>query len=242
MTDLPPRIFIGSSSEGREIGRHLQAELSDAVEVVRWDQNVFKPGEYVLESLAAQVAELDFAVLIATPDDVTISRGEESSSVRDNIVLEFGFFVGALGRERTYLLASGNPKLPSDLAGVTRLSYAQRKDDNVRPSVTRAALQIEERARSLGRRSLAVATVVDGTGLAAETARLCSNALAQGWSVRKNTDTTLRLRSPRGTVHTLSKGRPKDTRERLRAFAAELRADGLRINNGVRRPTADSPF
>lgn len=36
-----PALFLGSSSEGREVARNLQAELGDACEVVRWDQGVF---------------------------------------------------------------------------------------------------------------------------------------------------------------------------------------------------------
>ncbi len=245
MTEPPPRLFIGSSAEGRDLGRHLQAELGRAqIDVIRWDQNVFEPSGYVLESLANAAADADFAVLIATPDDVTVSRGQTSSSVRDNIVLEFGFFVGALGRQRTYLLASGDPKLPTDVSGLTRLSYQQRADNNLRVAISEAALQIEERVRQLGRRPkpIATATSSEGAALTSEIDRLCANALAQGWTIRANTATTLRLRAPRGTTHTLSKSRPEATREQLRAFAAELRANGLRVNNSIRRPVAESPF
>lgn len=242
----PPRLFIGSSAEGREVARALQVELGDVVESVRWDQSVFEPGGYALDSLIAAAAGVDFAVLIATPDDFTASRGETRASPRDNIILEFGLFAGILGRDRTYLLAtSRDVKLPTDVLGLTRLAYRARSDDNVRASVSDAALQVEERVRSLGLRphhEVPSTARSPEMGLIDEITRLCANAVAQGWVVKANTATTLRLRSPRGAVHTMSKSRPESTRAELRRFAAELRSAGVRVNNGVRRPVSESPF
>lgn len=43
-------------------------------EVDRWDDNVFEPGGYALDSLLAVAAWSTFAVLIASPDDVVVSR------------------------------------------------------------------------------------------------------------------------------------------------------------------------
>jgi hypothetical protein len=235
------RIFIGSSSEGREVARNLEAELGDTCEVVRWDRDVFEPSGYALDSLVEVAAGVDFAVLVATPDDTTESRGETTPSVRDNVVLEFGLFAGALGRRRTYLLATGELKLPTDVLGLTRLSYGPQA--NRRAAVNEAALQIEERVRNLGprvrREAVAPGADPQRSALETEIGRLRANALAQGWSVREN-ETALRLRPPRGTVHTLTKGRPAKTREQLRRFARELRAAGLRVNSSVRRPVEES--
>ena len=46
----------------------------------------FQAGGYTLDSLIATAASVDFAVLVATPDDTTVSRGEATPSARDNIV------------------------------------------------------------------------------------------------------------------------------------------------------------
>lgn len=148
---LLPRLFLGSSSEGRQVARHLQSEVeaSRTVEVVRWDQSVFEPGGYALDSLIAAAADVDFAVLVATPDDATVSRGESTPAPRDNIILEFDLFAGVLGRDRTYLLATDDLKLPTDVLGVTRLTYQDRSDGNLRAAVSSAALQVEvERPRT----------------------------------------------------------------------------------------------
>lgn len=239
----PARLFLGSSSEGREVARHLQAELGDRVDVVRWDQSVFKPGGYTLDSLITTAASVDFAVLVATPDDTTVSRGEATPSARDNIVLEFGLFAGALGRNRTYLLATGDLKLPTDVLGLTRLPYRPRSDGNIRAAVSDAALQIEERVRSLGRLMRGSASVESPrAALDRELGIICHNAVAQGWTVKTNSPTTLRLLSPRKKPHTLTKSQPDKTREDLRPFVARLRAAGLRVNSSVRLPVGESPF
>lgn len=244
----PVRLFIGSSAEGREVAHNLQAVLEGrgVCEVEVWDQGVFQPSGYALDSLLDVAARSDFAVLVASPDDVTVSRGDTAASVRDNIVLEFGLFTGALGRQRTYLLATGSAKLPTDTLGLTRLPYRPRTDGNVRAAVNDAALQIARQVAALGRRVADAAPAVgkrpDDEALAAEIVLLRANAEAQGWTVKTDSATTLRLRSPRGRLHTLTKGKPEATRADLRRFARELRAAGVRVNHAVRRPVEESPY
>lgn len=242
---LPPHIFIGSSTEGHLIARNLQAELGSQVSVDRWDQNVFEPGGYALDSLIRASKAADFAVLIATPDDTVTSRAVTAPAARDNILLEFGLFSGALGRERTFILATGDMRLPSDILGVTRLPYRSGRDDNLRAAVSDAALQIHERVRSLGRLERHATSSTKGSGvspLEMEIELLCRNAVAQGWTVKTNSLTTLRLVAPSRRAHTLRKGPAEKTRVELRDFTARLRAGGLRVNSSLRRPVADSPL
>ncbi|WP_432565040.1 nucleotide-binding protein [Kineococcus sp. SYSU DK003] len=244
----PARLFIGSSSEGSDVARHLQEVLEgrQVCEVDVWDTSVFEPSGYALDSLLVVAARTDFAVLVASPDDETTSRGDTAPSVRDNIVLEFGLFLGALGRQRTYLLATGPVKLPTDVFGLTRLPYRARSDGNLSAALNAAALQIAQQVRTLGRRDVngpsAVDTRTGSEPLEAEITRLRTNAEAQGWTVKTDSATTLRLLSPRGKYHTLTKSKPESTRADLRRFAAELRADGLRVNHAIRRPVEESPY
>jgi predicted nucleotide-binding protein len=62
--------------------------------------------------------QFDFAVLILAPDDVTIDQ--LSPSTRDNVLFEFGLFMGRLGRDRVFVVYDDSIELkkPSDLAGV----------------------------------------------------------------------------------------------------------------------------
>jgi hypothetical protein len=246
-----PSVFIGSSSEGLEIGRYLQQALEQTklCTVTRWDQGVFQASSYTMESLTDAAQRADFAVLIATGDDTVSSRGESRAVVRDNVIFELGLFIGALGRTRTYIVADKTQPfdLPSDLHGLTWLPYSRRHDNNQRAAVNDAALGITERIRELGSRRprgdrFAPQQASDQRRmLDIEIERICSAARAQGWRVKTNSDTTLRLQSRSGKRFTLPLGEPMSSREDIRRFAAQLRADGLRVSQSVRRPVADSP-
>jgi hypothetical protein len=134
------------------------------------------------------------------------------------------------------------------MLGLTRLPYRARSDGNVRAAVNNAVLQINQRVTDLRRRPRGATPAGEGStgddnALAKELELLLANAKAQGWTVQKNSPTTLRLVRPdRKSVHTLTKGKAHVTRQQLRTFAAELRADGLRVNKVVRNPVEDSPY
>ena len=157
MTNAPHHIqvFIGSSMEGLKIARTLQAELEAATDcaVKRWDTDTFAPGSITLDALIDRANSVDFAILVATGEDTITSRGTQSAAVRDNIILEFGLFLGALGRERVYLLSVGDAKLPSDLQGLTRLIHRDRPDGDIRAGLNDAVLRIEKAMTNLGPRA-----------------------------------------------------------------------------------------
>ncbi|MDX1909078.1 MAG: nucleotide-binding protein [Bacteroidia bacterium] len=121
-----PVVFIGSSREGKPIADLLQVLLDEVADVIIWDQGVFSPMGYTLDSLLAQTREVDFAIFIITPDDHTASPGQATPAPRDNVIFEAGLFMGVLGRERTILIKPRYPaalKLPTDFLGVTYITY-----------------------------------------------------------------------------------------------------------------------
>ena len=65
--------------------------------------------------------------LEATP----ISRGNLKATPRDNVVFELGLFIGRIGRQRSLLVEPRGEeiKLPSDLSGITALTYRYDADD-----------------------------------------------------------------------------------------------------------------
>lgn len=70
------RVFIGSSGEGIDIANYLHIVLEERAncEVTIWNQGVFEPSGYPLDSLLEVAAQSDFAVLVATPDDEATHR------------------------------------------------------------------------------------------------------------------------------------------------------------------------
>ena len=66
-------------------------------------------------------ADVRFAVVLLTPDDVGTVKdraGGLSPRARQNVVFEFGYFIGRLGRERVCALAKGDIEKPSDSDGI----------------------------------------------------------------------------------------------------------------------------
>lgn len=241
---IRPTVFIGSSSEGRFVALAMQAELlaqlHDKCEVVVWHQGVFEPGSNTLKSLIDMARRSDFAVLVATPDDMLESRERKFAVPRDNVILEFGLFAGVLGQERSLVLPVDGVRLPTDTLGLTTLTY--HKQENLQAGVAVAAGQVRVKIDGLGLRERSVSSPDRGGGvLDAELAMLAQSATAQGWGF-KDSKTTLRVTSPKGKVFAFSKRTPTATRKDLRAFVARLRASGLRVNHALRNVPEDSPL
>ena len=132
------RIFIGSSSEALNVAQSVRSLLKADAEITIWNERVFKQGRGFLESLTLSLGSFDFAILIATPDDLITTRGQSRLSPRDNILFELGLFMGHLGRDRTWLIHPSNAELalPSDLLGVVTASCAWPSADNGSSRVT----------------------------------------------------------------------------------------------------------
>ncbi len=64
-------------------------------------------------------ADVGFAIILLTPDDVGSPKaGALQPRARQNVILELGYFVGRLGRDRVCALKSGDLEIPSDILGV----------------------------------------------------------------------------------------------------------------------------
>lgn len=76
-------------------------------------------GMTIPEKLAAY-ANVGFAVVLLTPDDEGKAKGAADLQfrARQNVILELGYFVGRLGRDRVCALLRGQVEIPSDYVGV----------------------------------------------------------------------------------------------------------------------------
>ena len=66
-------------------------------------------------------SDVAFAVVLFTPDDVGYRAGAADQAMpraRQNVVLELGFFMAALGRARVCVLYKSGVEVPSDYSGV----------------------------------------------------------------------------------------------------------------------------
>lgn len=126
------RIFIGSSSEGIKIARQTKDFLEKTLdaECVLWDKfGVFEYNKSTFEALLKGRLLYDYVIMIATKDDLVWWRRTFKNVPRDNVIFEFGLYLGALGESRTILLQESGSKLPSDLNGITLPRFEIRKNN-----------------------------------------------------------------------------------------------------------------
>ena len=103
------RIFIASSSENLDVAHATQINLEHDFDVTVWDQGVFLPSSYPLEALWKAMAELDYGIFVFVPNDVLEIRNQQYEAVRDNIIFEFGLFMGDSERTSASFLYQKEP-------------------------------------------------------------------------------------------------------------------------------------
>lgn len=77
-------------------------------------------GRTIIEKFE-QHAQVGFAVALLTPDDVGALRENTKNlkpRARQNVIFEFGYFIGRLGRNRVCALTKVDVEIPSDYEGV----------------------------------------------------------------------------------------------------------------------------
>jgi predicted nucleotide-binding protein len=87
-------------------------------------------GQTIIEKFESNAAEVGFAVVLLTPDDIGAPKDipdETSLRARQNVVLELGYFCGALGRDKVCVLYKEGVEIPSDYLGVV---YTQLDDSD----------------------------------------------------------------------------------------------------------------
>jgi hypothetical protein len=149
-----PQLFVGSSKESLRYAYSIQQNLDRVADVTVWDQNIFRLSKSSLESLLDVLPKVDFAVLVFAPDDALRLRKHNLRAVRDNVVFELGLFIGALGRERTFMVvpqASERLRTPTDLLGITPGTFnPARKDKNLRAAFGPFCNEVWNEMRTLG--------------------------------------------------------------------------------------------
>lgn len=77
-------------------------------------------GRTIIEKFEDHADEITFAIVLLTGDDEGSERGSGKCRLRarQNVILELGFFIATLGRQRVAALHQNGVELPSDLRGV----------------------------------------------------------------------------------------------------------------------------
>lgn len=82
-------------------------------------------GRTIIEKVERH-AEVAYAIALLSPDDLCTTckdTGSLKPRPRQNVLFEFGFFIGRLGRERVSAITKGDLEMPSDYIGVLYIPY-----------------------------------------------------------------------------------------------------------------------
>ncbi|WP_267389469.1 nucleotide-binding protein [Sphingomonas sp. GC_Shp_3] len=75
-------------------------------------------GRTIIEKIEHH-SDVGFAVVILTPDDSGAANGQEAKArARQNVILELGYFIGKLNRNRVCALVRSELEIPTDFGGV----------------------------------------------------------------------------------------------------------------------------
>lgn len=102
----------------------VEAFLKDELklDVVALDE---KPnlGKTIIEKFEHYSKDAGFAVILMSPDDEMNVDGKIYKQARQNVILELGYFMAKLGRERVCVVLRGDVEKPSDISGILHLPY-----------------------------------------------------------------------------------------------------------------------
>ena len=126
--DGKPCLFIGSSSNAKEVAYEVKDKLKDVAHCDVWDEYLFKDGKTTIENIECFINEYEYSVFIFNNDDRLYERSKKSVP-RDNVLLEYGMFLQKNTRNKTFFIVPTGFKefdstkddgvhIATDLAGV----------------------------------------------------------------------------------------------------------------------------
>lgn len=90
------------------------------IEPIILDEQASK-GQTIITKFEENAEEAGFAIVLLTPDDIGASKDRRNNlkpRARQNVVLELGYFMAKLGRERVCPLLKDEVEKPSDIDGL----------------------------------------------------------------------------------------------------------------------------
>jgi hypothetical protein len=144
---MEKQIFIGSSGEARTEAERIAGILEQLPDVKpRLWYNEFSAGDITVLKISALSREVAGALILATPDDDSVVRGQAVKVPRPNVVFEYGYLTCSLGLSRVAMCRYDTTCLPSDLEGVTFIQMGPWGKDQID---SRTSLTIKKWAKSL---------------------------------------------------------------------------------------------
>ena len=87
-------------------------------------------GQTIIDKFEEHADEAGFAIILLTADDIGAPKNktdELKPRARQNVILELGYFLCGLGRERVRILYEEGVELPSDIYGISYVPMDERE-------------------------------------------------------------------------------------------------------------------
>lgn len=114
-----PAVFI-IHGYNNEMKKSVQVFLSrcELKDVVLHEQP--DKSRTIIEKLIEEGATANYVIAVLSPDDL---QSDGTLRARQNVILEIGYFIGKLGRDKVRLLIKESTSIPSDLQGILYDNY-----------------------------------------------------------------------------------------------------------------------
>jgi len=140
-----PRIFIGSSTPGYDSAQALKDHLSSSGDCYLWKEpGIWEPNQSTFDNLIRMCGYFDFGVFVATADDLTLHNNAIVIEPRDNVILEMALFLGAMGRDKSFLLVEDGIQLPSDFDSIYMPRFKKGDPQSLQQAAEQYRQRIEE--------------------------------------------------------------------------------------------------
>lgn len=122
-------------------------------------QNADGESKTIIEALEHNIyRDAAFGIVLMTPDDFGYSKAagetEKQPRARQNVILEMGMVMAALGRGKMVILKKGALEMPSDAAGILYIEF----NDHVREIVPKLAQRLQGAGFEIDPRKIAEAS------------------------------------------------------------------------------------
>jgi len=106
----------------------------------RWDleplilDQLVSSGQTIIEKLEEHIDQVNFGIVLATPDDVGYQKDNETAKMfraRQNVVLELGMLLSKVGRSKVAILLSQQEEMekPSDIQGLIYIPFKDNVEE-----------------------------------------------------------------------------------------------------------------
>lgn len=138
------RNIVFSSKESEQLAKAIQRSFdAHKYTITTWSDGFFKLSQSSISDFSRIQYDYDYAIVICGPDDVRRTRRKERVAPRDNVLLELGLCIGSFGLERVIIVKEETVTLPSDLDGITYVSYEQYEPQDLSGVAGRITAEID---------------------------------------------------------------------------------------------------